>query len=88
MENVDGKREKSSGGALDGHVLAGRYRVARVVSTGANTVIIDAIDIQSDSPVTVKIVRPEHAVEPEFRRKFRRLAEISNALTHPNIASV
>ncbi len=88
VENVDGKRGRSSGGALDGQVLAGRYRVAQVVSTGANTVIIDAIDIESDSPVTVKIVRPEHAVDPEFRRKFRRLAEVSNALTHPNIASV
>ena len=50
--------------------------------------LVDAIDIESDSPVTVKIVRPEHAVDPEFRRKFRKLAEVSNALTHPNIASV
>ena len=43
---------------------------------------------QNDGQVTVKVVRPEHAQDPEFRRKFHRLAEISNALTHPNIASV
>lgn len=88
MENVDVQRDRSGGGALDGQVIAGRYRVARVVSTGASTVIIDAIDIESDSPVTVKIVRPEHSADPEFRRKFRKLAEVSQALTHPNIASV
>ena len=88
MENVDTQRGRSGGGALDGQVLAGRYRVARVVSTGANTVLVDAIDIESDNQVTVKIVRPEHSADPEFRRKFRKLAELSNALTHPNIASV
>ncbi|WP_040493272.1 PASTA domain-containing protein [Ilumatobacter nonamiensis] len=88
MENVDTQRTGRSAGALEGTVLAGRYRLAQVLSSGANTVIMDAIDVQNDSPVTVKVVRPEHAQDPNFRRKFRRLAEISNALTHPNIASV
>lgn len=69
-------------------MLAGRYRVAHVVSSGANTVLIDAIDLETDGQVTVKVVRPEHARDGDFRRKFQRLAEISNALTHPNIASV
>jgi len=88
VENVDEQRGGSGAGALEGTVLAGRYRVARVVSTGANTVIIDAIDLENEGQVTLKIVRPEHAQGEEFRRKFRRLAEVSNALTHPNIASV
>ncbi|MFN3257400.1 MAG: PASTA domain-containing protein [Ilumatobacter sp.] len=69
-------------------VLAGRYRVARVVSEGANTVVLDAVDLQTERQVTVKVVRAEHAADDEFRRKFVRIAELSNALTHPNIASV
>lgn len=88
VENVDEQRGGSGGESLEGTVLAGRYRVARVVSTGANTVIMDGIDQRNDNEVTLKIVRPEHAQDPEFRRKFTRLAEISNALSHPNIASV
>ena len=88
VENVEEQRGESGAGTLEGTVLAGRYRVAQVVSTGANTVILDAIDQQNDGQVTVKIVRPEHAQKSEFRRKFDRLAEISNALSHPNIASV
>ncbi len=88
VENVDGQLAGSGAGALEGTVLADRYRVAQVVSTGANTVIVDAIDQRNDGQVTVKIVRPEHAQDPEFRRKFHHLAEISNALSHPNIASV
>ncbi|MFK8023735.1 MAG: PASTA domain-containing protein [Ilumatobacter sp.] len=88
MENDDEKESATDGGGLVGAVLAGRYRVARVASTGANTVILDAVDLERDGAVTLKVVRPEHAGDEEFRRKFRRLAEISQALTHPNIASV
>lgn len=77
-----------AGVSLEGQVLAGRYRVVKLANPGANSVIADAIDIEADRPVTVKIVLPEYAADEEFLRKFRRLAELSMALTHPNIASV
>lgn len=76
------------GESLEGRVLADRYRVVKLSTPGANSVIADAIDLEADRPVTVKIVLPEHAADEEFRHKFRRLAELSMALTHPNIASV
>jgi len=76
------------GARLEGSILAGRYRVEHVVSTGASTILADAIDVSNESQVNLKIVHPELARDEETRRKFRRLAEISNALTHPNIASV
>lgn len=88
VENVDELLDGSDGGDLEGTVLAGRYRVAQVISSGANTVLMDAIDEQTDGQVTLKVVRTEHAQDEEFRRKFHRLAEVSHALTHPNIASV
>jgi beta-lactam-binding protein with PASTA domain/serine/threonine protein kinase len=82
--------EQNSGGAdrLEGRILADRYRIANVVSSGANTVIVEAIDIEDDRPVTVKIVRPELAETDAFRKAFRRQAEVATALTHPNIATV
>jgi len=78
--------------ALDGVVIAGRYEVAQIVSLGANTVIVDALDVQagdpSGHPVTLKIVRPHLAARPDFMHKFGVLADLSQALTHPNISSV
>jgi serine/threonine-protein kinase len=73
---------------LVGRVLTDRYRIENVVSSGANTVIAEAIDTQANRPVTVKIVRPELAVTSEFRRAFRRQVEVAMSITHPNIASV
>ncbi|MEM9748112.1 MAG: PASTA domain-containing protein [Actinomycetota bacterium] len=73
---------------LVGTTVADRYRVASVVSVGANTVICDAIDVTADRPITLKLVRPEHAATDDFRFKFEKLAELTHGLTHPNIASV
>ena len=73
---------------LDGVVVAGRYRIEHVVSSGASTIITEAIDIRDDSPVTLKIVRPELALHASFRDEFRRHVETAMSLAHPNIARV
>ena len=77
-----------TGGGLVGRVLADRYRIAEVVSAGANTIIANAFDIEANQPVTFKIVRPELAGSEEFRSDFRKQAELATALSHPNIAQV
>ena len=77
-----------TGGALVGRVLADRYRIAEVVSAGANTIIANAFDIEGNQPVTFKIMRSELASSEEFRRDFRKQAELATALSHPNIAQV
>ncbi len=81
--------ERSEGSAeLVGRVVADRYRIGDVVSAGANTLICSAVVIATDRPVTFKIVQPELAHTEEFRREFRRRAEVAMVLGHPNIAAV
>jgi serine/threonine-protein kinase len=74
--------------SLAGRTLGDRYRIENVVSAGANTVISEAIDTETNRPVTVKIVRPELAATAAFRQAFRRQVEVAMSLKHPNIASV
>jgi beta-lactam-binding protein with PASTA domain len=86
---VVGNRSASNGvDNLVDRLLVGRYRIIEVVSTGANTVICSAFDVQSDRPVTFKIVQPDLADDEGFRRQFRKRAEVATALGHPNIAAV
>ena len=73
---------------LIGRVLGDRYRIEDVVTSGANTVITEAIDTEGNRPVTLKIVRPELAVTSAFRQAFRRQVEVAMSISHPNIASV
>jgi beta-lactam-binding protein with PASTA domain len=74
--------------ALVGRVLSDRYRIENVVAAGANTVITEAVDIEANRPVTVKVVRSELAVTSVFRQAFRRQAEVAMSVAHPNIARV
>lgn len=84
----DADRVEEALGDLEGRVLSDRYHVVTVVSAGANTIIADAYDAEADQPVTCKIVRPELALDAEFRHEFARRAEIATALVQPNIATV
>ncbi|MGI9030698.1 MAG: serine/threonine-protein kinase, partial [Ilumatobacteraceae bacterium] len=71
-----------------GRVFADRYRVTRVVSAGASTVITDADDLQLGRAVTMKFVRPEWSESAEFRRRFDKAMQVMSTLSHPNIAAV
>jgi eukaryotic-like serine/threonine-protein kinase len=82
-DGADTERE-----ALEGLVVAGRYRIEHVVASGASTVITEATDTRDDIPVTLKVVRPELALHSSFRDDFRRHVDAAMALAHPNIARV
>ncbi|MEM8618414.1 MAG: serine/threonine protein kinase, partial [Actinomycetota bacterium] len=69
-------------------MVADRYRVVEVASTGANTMVVDAVDTNTNQPVTVKVVRPALAATEGFARAFRRQIEMATALSHPNVAKV
>ena len=69
-------------------MIAERYRVTRMVAAGANALIVDAADLELDRPVTIKLVRPEWAESPEFRRTFAAEMRTVSALSHPNVAAV
>ncbi len=82
------QRAEDGGDPFDGRMIAGRYRIEAMVSSGANTIIFEAIDVRDDIPVTLKVVRPERALHATFRDDFRRQVEIAMSLSHPNIAKV
>ena len=69
-------------------MLGERYRVTRMVSAGANALIVDAVDVELDRPVTIKLVRPEWAESAEFRERFSAEMRTMSSLSHPNVAAV
>ncbi len=88
MENDTPGAAGATNERLEGRLLTGRYRLENIVSWGANTIIAEAIDVENDSPVTVKIVRPELAMQRSFAAAFARQVAVARSLSHPNIASV
>jgi eukaryotic-like serine/threonine-protein kinase len=68
--------------------LAGRYRLERPLAFGGASEVWIATDIVLDRRVAVKMLRPEHAGDPQAVERFRREAIAAAQLNHPNIVSL
>jgi beta-lactam-binding protein with PASTA domain/serine/threonine protein kinase len=74
--------------ALIDSVIAGRYRLLKLLSSGASTLIFDAEDQESGRRVTLKLLRPEVVAVAGFGERFDSIIGQAAALSHPNIAAV
>jgi eukaryotic-like serine/threonine-protein kinase len=86
--NDPGRSDTANPEQLVGTTYADRYRLTRLLSIGANTIIYDADDLDARRPVTVKIVQPELATSDDFRSRFDSTIRSVAALSHPNIAAI
>jgi serine/threonine-protein kinase len=65
-----------------------RYELREPVGEGATAVVYRAWDRELKRPVALKILRNAHGLSPTGRERFRREAEVSAGLSHPNLVSV
>ena len=70
-----------------GTTLAG-YRVAGRIGRGGMGVVYRAEHLSLGRPAALKILAPELAEDPGFRRRFEREARIAATLAHPNVVTV
>ena len=66
----------------------GKYRVTRLLGTGAFSWVYEAVDQDLEIPVALKILRPEFAGQELAETRFRREAATAARLRHPNIVTV
>lgn len=66
----------------------GKYRVTRHLGTGAFAWVYEAVDLDLEIPVALKILRPEFAGLDTARARFRREAATAARLRHANIVTV
>ena len=68
-------------------VLAGRYRLKRLIAKGGMAEVWQAVDDVLGRPVAVKILHPHLAADESFRERFRREAIAAARLAHPSIVA-
>lgn len=66
----------------------GKYRVTRLLGTGAFSWVYEAVDQDLEIPVALKILRPEFAGQELAETRFRREAATAARLRHPHIVTV
>jgi eukaryotic-like serine/threonine-protein kinase len=73
---------------FEGHVVAGRYRVAEVLGVGEAAEAYRAEDLSLHRTVVVKALVPEVASHEAVRREFRDRIVRASTLSHPHIPRV
>src|SRR5262245_20963605 len=71
-----------------GDVLAGKYRVDRVLGSGAMGVVVQATHVQLDERVALKFLRTEALDDPELVSRFAREARLAVKLKSEHVAKV
>ncbi|HEY6689349.1 MAG TPA: protein kinase [Propionibacteriaceae bacterium] len=65
-----------------------RYQTRELLGRGGMSEVYRGFDAQLSRPVAIKRLRPELAVNPVFRARFRREAQAAGRLNHPAIVAV
>ncbi len=68
--------------------LGDRYELAEVIGRGGMAEVFAGHDLRLGRRVAVKLLRTDLARDPSFHARFRREAQASASLNHPNIVAV
>jgi serine/threonine-protein kinase len=71
-----------------GTLLAGRYRVVRVIGRGGMGIVVQAMHIQLQQPVAIKLLHPRALHDREIVQRFLREAQLASRLQSEHVARV
>ena len=71
-----------------GTVLEGAYRITRIIGEGGMGAVYEAIQLRLNKRVAVKLMARQLTTNQESLTRFRREAEITSKLGHPNLVNV
>jgi eukaryotic-like serine/threonine-protein kinase len=73
---------------VPGSVLAGKYRVERIIGQGGMGLVVEARHIALDERVALKFLLPEYAQHPEAATRFIREARAAAKIKSEHVARV
>ena len=71
-----------------GPLFAGRYRLTRILGSGATGVVYEASHAWTGRTVAVKLLKPHLAEEPSFVRRFLQEARSASEVLHQHVVQV
>ncbi len=78
----------SSGPLPVGAMVAGRYRVIKVLGVGGMGEVYHVLDEVLEVEVALKVMRSEVAADVSFLQRFRNELLVARQITHPNVVRI
>ena len=69
----------------EGDIFAGRYRIESVLGRGGMGLVLKARDQQLDEDVAIKVIRPEHGLDPAFLDQLKQEIKLARRITHRHV---
>ncbi len=94
MTNSDGDTKPGRGGSgaasafSIGSLVAGRYKILRVVGAGSSGEVYEALDTALGGPIAVKALKPSVAGNAIQLERFRREIQNARKVTHANVCRI
>jgi serine/threonine-protein kinase len=82
------KKEIADTRISEGTILAGRYRVERLIGSGGMGSVYEATQLAIGRRVAIKVLRPDVADDPFIEARFQREARAAASVHHPNVVVV
>jgi tetratricopeptide (TPR) repeat protein len=72
----------------EGDLVDGRFRIIRLVGTGGMGEVYEAIDVEIDERMALKVVRRELAALDETGDRLRSEIQLVHRIAHPNVCKI
>ena len=73
---------------LAGEVLSQRFRIVRGLGRGGMGQVYEAIDLELDQAVALKVIRPELALRPSIVERFKREVRLARRVSSPHVCRI
>src|SRR5439155_23279997 len=71
-----------------GEVLAERFRVVRFIARGGMGEVYEAVDLELDDHVALKVLTYDRMQDERALERFRREIHLARKVTHPNVCRI
>jgi serine/threonine protein kinase/tetratricopeptide (TPR) repeat protein len=78
----------TAAGFSTGEIVAGRYRIVRLLGEGGMGAVYEAMDLEFGESVALKTVLPAAARQAKALERFKREIQIARKVTHPNVCRI
>lgn len=75
-------------GIAPGDIIAGKYRVDRIIGQGGMGIVVSAVHIHLDERVAIKLLRPDGEARSEVTERFMREARAAVKIKSKHVAKV
>jgi serine/threonine protein kinase len=71
-----------------GQVLAGRFKIIRLIAAGGMGEVYEADDLEMHEAVALKMIRQDRLLQADALTRFKREVQLARKITHPNVCRI